>query len=677
MFAEAYAFKVALAAIIALLATQFFNMTNEHYFAWYSLFSIMINRMFYPHQSSWHHRMIERFIGVGCACLIAYLLVYTFINWSVLLLVLLAITFLCAYRIGENHRFKYAFVMGMIYLNVTLFTWVINPESFPYALKYLPINIGIAFLALCISDVFFPSDLARKLLPKIKKHLITYTIEKLKVEKLTNLDITEFVYFNTMIENARLQMNKIKFKFWHSYGLYLRKIAVKLDSIRTIDIKTPREQKLLKIFKKLIIKDFMFIEKVTLENIIPNYKPLISSFLSRVEKLKWNLTYNEHVLLYHFQAIAEDLAHIANPDLTIPKKIKIKNKLNKTVLIFAFKMTLVIFLTEFLIVTLNIPGGLETLVAAIVMATFIDVGGGMQRLFQRFLGALSGGILGFVCAIILSFFTSSLLFFLMVFLYYYCSVFIGMNKIKYYYICTQSTLIFIIILFSNGNSIISLSEGLERFLGVISGVFVASIILFLVKPQLPHVKLRENFTDYFKTLQAAFKLPFNQYEKINFKLIIAKLETLTQKHITFNQNQKFMMFSKKDFFQETSLFERITLHVKQLERATEYITPQELKHYYFNIFNRIYLLCLLIYKHPDKNFSKIDLRVIHDIQQQIIRFNQAAYDNDSLIHLSQQSAHAFAKINTILMLFLTDLANFIKSCDDDVMTNGVLQHATA
>ena len=586
LYASKHAFKITFVVVFVLIVYLFFGLDKENDFLWYGLFSAVINLMFYPYQRPWHEKMIERFFGVSAACASMYLLVMSFRNWSLLFAILLPLSFYLGYKVGEGHRYRYGFILWIIYLNICVVSWISAPSDYLAPIIHLPLGIAVALFALFISDLIIPENLAYRNCQRFYQEVLNRLIQQLEdIEKslISERDIADLIF---LIEESKNQYSSWEYTKTSHAAELLRRFTYKFEVINQqfSNLEQSEIDLLSHAFKLFAdeLKSFVSGNGPKKLESQAGYQ-----YLKTLAAVKRNTYFS--FCLHELILMQEDIQQLLpseNQSTLLSNKPPIKKKqhsLNKEAIIYSAKLLVCIFASSFFILWYNVPGQFEALVAAIVVTSMPNAGGGLNKLVYRFFGASLGGFLGLIVFLLVGKFNSFLLLLGSLIATIYLLTYYGMREFRTSisgkaYAYTQACLIFIIILFYSGSPIINLKEGIERFLGVFFGGLIGSIVIFFISPKLPKPNLEaawHKYMVYFSSLLSYFQHSAPSLFRNK------ALEKIDDNLKTYKVN-----FFEHRFLSEPSLVSPLSIDVldgllqqaRRIQRSLDYIQTRYYRH---------------------------------------------------------------------------------------------------
>jgi len=578
-FANHVAFRIAVAGSLALIIALIWpHQAGAVQFGWFAPFSVIINLLMFPRQDKFHQIFWERWIGVLIGAVSGVLFVYLFFKNPLLLGVF---TFLscvfCMYQVGNHHRYHYGYFLCMIF--------IILPPSFYYTGLYIGIDVFWEFpltvlLGLCcifITDKIFPPKSINKEISECLKKIGESFLSYKKDDQDELIDLNLLNYFKTILQSSGTAMSAFKIAAYEDLINFLSTVSVPLnlmcqglenaEKINPDWAMSKRKlkkawQDFLKIRVDLIQQDSFILHDFFL------LKTALKQFEAALKEFKYNaqVVSEEYVLVtaHYYHCVFHESVLDAQKFLKFLEFLKPKDlnpnqnsnqktldslsdflefskidfgtkpnqpahhvhhaKFNLEALNFSLRTNIAVAISLGLVVLLNIPGGVQTMVATIVTAIMPNIGSTVFKMCMRLGGIIVGGVFALLASFLMaktaSFALLMALFFGFTFWASRWCLLLG----KYSYAGIQAALFFLILINASGSSYMDIGLAQERFTGVFFGALVSFIVVALLIPTYPNKK-RDVHLKNIKNNLSVFLKNLGEFKTEDLKI---KLEELIQ-----------------------------------------------------------------------------------------------------------------------------------------------------
>ena len=190
----------------------------------------------------------------------------------------------------------------------------------------------------------------------------------------------------------------------------------------------------------------------------------------------------------HYLACENNKSKLRSQNKTTINIVENSKAINHTLFVYIVKVILTVTLSLFMCIMLQL-GGIETIIAAAVVAIGPNLGASSGTLIYRFYGIVVGWFLGLIISIINAQFQSLSLLLILFGITIFLLTRTSLLYPKYNYICAQAGLLLVLMLIT-GCSNPAFEESFQRLLGVFLGGGIAIFILLIFRPQKPSIILR-------------------------------------------------------------------------------------------------------------------------------------------------------------------------------------------
>ena len=508
------AFRIALAALLAILISHAIGWTEPFDLAFFAPFSVYINVLMFPHQSSKHWIMVERLVGVFFGYILAMVAVVIFPQDSVWNLTYgVVFTFICTYLIGCHHRYHYGLFLCFIILDIVIAFHYFTP-SLVKTSWHFPGSVLIALISLYVVDFLFPKNMEKKALLSDGGILFSELLIHLKNDDLSELPIKKYQSFTAVMQRfaervPRLDAAELNLIFpqleyiVHSLNLINKQLEDFPHIYHSLDSEIKNlKQEIYYIIVKL--ENRHNYSSLSMETALNSLKTKSQQVLQNDELIQ------SHRLEYEFRKIIfilEDISLSKEADSNDNRfnKIstpRIKYKIDLSALQFAIRTSLAITITALLLVWFRIPGLYQVWIACLVVIITPNVNELLYKGLMRLSGVVSGGVIGIIVAVIAFYLHSLILLFILFFFVLFFVARWGLRHRQYEYVAIQCGLIFIMMLFAGEVGHMDFSLGYDRFIGFFSGVFIALAVSLAMNPRLPSTLIQNIIRLLFNGIEA-------------------------------------------------------------------------------------------------------------------------------------------------------------------------------
>lgn len=415
-------------------------------------------------------------------------------------------------------------------------------RSMVISMWQLPATVLVALFSVVLIDFLFKPNVAKQVVHMMHEDW-QQQIKSLNIEVTVALD--SLSYLTTTLHNAKSQ---------HSTDEYQRKNS-QLYLYRTIMLK-----------HNLIAKYYQIIQADKARELINQTYAAICLAIDSESKLKAAkqqcllteyLFYCQHITeqsawlcLNECQLMLEDIHYLqeneTHPDHLFetpnaPTTSK-KPTFNQQAFNYGLRTVVAVAISLAMVFWLNLPGGVQTIIATIVTAGAPNIGASIQKMIMRALGIVIGSLVGFVVLLMLSSTQSILIYLVSNFVFiFFCARWSFISDV-YNYAGIQAALLFIIMLSNTGMESVSLSLSTERLYGVFIGGTIAFIVVYLLVPARPRDVLNSNIKKVLTLFDAAWHKM--QQPHCNAKILRNTFADIDQTIALCNQSlfeQRFLM----------------------------------------------------------------------------------------------------------------------------------------
>ena len=478
---------------------------------------------------------LERLFGPLLAAMIALLAFLSFGHFDIAVytLVMAVCLYFFAYLYFVGF-YRYAMLMGMITAGFIL---VLAHDSSYLAAVTLATDwisclaIGL-IVSLVVNFLIFPQPFCQQIAPELKKllHQINLLFTQPPSAHESQLSkVEELLSMLTSYENKLLSLT-IANKNLQLMIELLRKIVIIAQS-NTLNPSQDILEKLQHCFHHCIDTlnhqpyqsdafDALFAaisqQRDTLYQERQSGKLSEQALLTNIQRINHYYLLNRAALHLHHCAQLLPQVH-ASKQITAVKNVwqKIKRTLtenrgdisfNRYALIKAGKMTLAI-VAIFLINTYFgwQDFSIQAIITATVLTAQLNLGKATERMYQRLVGIIAGGLVGVGLMYLLQLYPARWLLLSTVFVVYLIGGYFCLRSKKYWYNWLQALIMLPLVLLVTPNAIGTTKIAIERFGGAWEGLIIGLLILYLVKPIYPHKQVLLAMNTGFEQLKVFYQ----------------------------------------------------------------------------------------------------------------------------------------------------------------------------
>ena len=542
-----HAFRCAVAVSVCLFIINQFTWPLLAFMAPTSAFVIM-NVFKNQTVSSAIQRIVGPFIFSIFALLCAYFVHNPWLNTVFLFLLLLIGSYLFA-----RAYFPYAAIMGCL-IGTVIFSVAATSTHPDFAtltaisfVAYCVIGVVIAWLA---TRLIFPNRAKRELLPQLG--LTLDAIKESYKSKKAMLSLESFTPLKHLFLNCEHQFKPAQARIIEHLIIELKQLYLKVERInqekrtQTLGKKLPELGKALRALDQAMIDRFSaFAQALKSSKPLSHRASEISDMLNQLDSLLSQLREQGELLKQDVLSVLKLTSCIQSYRLlnqkleacikafnasfdthTTPKQLNAflpgeKSRLwqwDKKTARRTFKISIVLLIVYYFVTQQHLPGSFQAIITAGIIAAQPNLGQSTQKLWQRFLGIVVGGLIGFGLLLLLGH-TSSLwllipALFILTLVFSYIAQ--GSDTVSYFGIQAGVILFILVAMLEPSHNT---TMAIQRLEGVFSGGLIALIVAWILFPVHPRKLLRKQLG---VGLQLASQLTtaINQHKVSDVRIIL-------------------------------------------------------------------------------------------------------------------------------------------------------------
>jgi p-hydroxybenzoic acid efflux pump subunit AaeB len=542
-------------------------------------------------------KAILRIIGTVVGVCVGFLLARMIVNNLFFYLFVTFLLISVAVYYYNFSSYAYAYLLGALGAFIVIAQLAMDPDETFYVAIWRPIEIGLGVIvSAAAAFCLFPNKIQdsvhqdvsslfvslNTILEQLKRYLLTEKptladIEKMNVQLKRQLKKTsEMIGF--MRREFNISREKID-EFRVLLDLFLdlgRDISYFTSSYKADTFPLPFENELNGVFEA-IHHDLIYLEKAFFtdrftEESLQTKAALIlldAELAKEARDVTGRGPYFD--ILYLLQQVHSMLTHLANVLIKQQRPLQNKNKLisgqqqlsrDLEVIKHSIKAGLAAVLALVFWLISNWPGGLNGIISSVLISVRKDLFEMKNFSLYRTLGCLIGG---FVALFPLAFFSLNLyaLLFILFFPIWAFSYF-SFKYPRYNYIGLQANIALIICLAQAGGPPIDLSPPLERFAGILIGIFASFLVGNILWRTHPLTLFSKNIKKLFSYQLANMRVLFNGkgnlYDLTNlFWLIRNLMDSLSEEQL--NARKRLLLNEGKKKFTQLTLIQATLGHI--------------------------------------------------------------------------------------------------------------------
>jgi uncharacterized membrane protein YccC len=507
------ALKVGAACLLCVVVNYFLKLPTI--LSFFSVLSVFALYTMFPEEV--YQKAFERFLGVLCASLAAFIAIYFFgqhlvFYWAIVLLILFISGMLVRYKFG------YVFIISAIVSSIIMLLSV--DEARHQALILLLMANGqiiLAWVSIAAFEFLFPIYSKSNLSETLKFVRRDYVKHLLNVERYER-DVVPSVADNdiVLLEKYLTHCRKLSFSERKKFRKLMSTIEALLYEFSILKeayldfCKTelfPRyECELNELFQALREQLMAMPDSVVLiSDLDKAYNTLDKKIkLDRSTSAFSRYSFEQVMELLAIKGVFSQIVFLFKEGVS--KKILAKalpvNKEKESHQLLPMTGLRLVFVIAVVITAKYVFGFqdiLQMTIAGTVIAIQENIGKSVARMKQRFMGVALGGVvaIGIISVLHVAPFVS--LYFLLMLVSLVCFAYLALGDERYAYVGVQAGLVIPLVIMGY-----SIGEGntpmaLTRLLGVLQGSVIGAVAILIFKPKFPLVIYRENRSQLLKS----------------------------------------------------------------------------------------------------------------------------------------------------------------------------------